>query len=164
MISSRRAFSHEPRFICRSGHCPRCDGNVGERAPGSCARYGFWSVLGAARADRKDAIHLSRQAVLLVSLRLGGRRLVLVRLRHPRRHRLGWRLWLAWLGAAKKKPRAARGSRVSLPALRLMQGSVFSSTDAICYAAKNGLPDRSQCTKRSCNSAKPTARFRPTCP
>src|SRR5262249_18721559 len=65
-------------------------------------------------ARRTGAIHPSRQAVLLVSLRLGGRRLVLVRLRHLCRRRLGRQLRLERLGRAATLPRRAGRTPVSL--------------------------------------------------
>src|SRR5262249_59479435 len=75
---------------------------------------------GAACTGRTGAIHLPRQAVLLVSLRMGGGRLVLVRLRHVHRCRLGRRLRLERLGRAATLPRRAGRAAVPLPARALI--------------------------------------------
>src|SRR6516162_11026165 len=75
---------------------------------------------GPACARRTGAIHLPRQAVLLVSLRMGGGWLVLVRLRHLYWCRLGRRLRLERLGRAATLPRRAGGAAVSLPARALI--------------------------------------------
>src|SRR5215472_17230864 len=82
--------------------CPRGAGCAGRDRDRSCAR-------------RTGAIHLPRQAVLLVSLRMGGRRLVLVRLWHLCRRRLGRHLWLERLGRAATLPR--RAGRTAIPLL-----------------------------------------------
>src|SRR6516225_4057073 len=66
-------------------------------------------------ARRTGAIHLPRQAVLLVPLRMGGRRLVLVRLWHLCRGRLGRHLWLERLDRAATLPR--RAGRTAIPLL-----------------------------------------------
>src|SRR6516225_11773715 len=66
-------------------------------------------------ARRTGAIHLPRQAVLLVPLRMGGRRLVLVRLWHLCRRRLGRHLWLERLDRAATLPR--RAGRTAIPLL-----------------------------------------------
>ena len=57
---------------------------------------------------------------MLVPVRLGRRRLVLVRLRHPRRHRLGRRVWLERLGGAAQLSGDAPAARRSLPALLIV--------------------------------------------
>jgi hypothetical protein len=49
-------------------------------------------------------------------------------------------------------------------ALRAWAATVRCHGRPIFHAATNGFVSRSQCTKRSCSSAKPTARFTPTCP
>src|SRR5262245_57386101 len=66
-------------------------------------------------ARRTGAIHLPRQAVLLVPLRMGGRRLVLVRLWYLCRRRLGRHLWLERLDRAATLPR--RAGRTAIPLL-----------------------------------------------
>src|SRR5262249_44619425 len=71
-------------------------------------RAGSW-------AGGAGAIHLPRQAVLLVPLRVGGRRLVLVRLWHLCRRRLGRHLRLERLGRAATLPR--RAGRTAIPLL-----------------------------------------------
>src|SRR5215472_2654534 len=82
--------------------CPRGAGCAERDRDRSCAR-------------RTGAIHLPRQAVLLVSLRMGGRRLVLVRFWHLCRRRLGRHLWLERLGRAATLPR--RAGRTAIPLL-----------------------------------------------
>src|SRR5262249_56634593 len=105
----------------RAAACERCPAGRGVAVRACPCGAGCAECdRGPACARRTGAIHLPRQAVLLVSLRMGGGRLVLVRLWHLYRCRPGRRLRLERLGRAATLPRRAGGAAVSLPARALI--------------------------------------------
>src|SRR5262249_56214836 len=90
-LASEATFAHSARTggsRAKGGvaSCGRCRLERGRGLGGrACRRSGGCTARNRDRfcTRRTGAIHLSRQAVLLVSLRFGGRRLGLVRLWHP---------------------------------------------------------------------------------
>src|SRR5262245_59272309 len=118
----KATFAHTARTGGARGQvgvasCDRCRRGRGRGLGGrACRRGAGCTARNRDRfcARRTGAIHPSRQAVLLVSLRLGGRRLVLVGLWHLSRRRLGRQLRLERLGRAATLPRRAGRTPVSL--------------------------------------------------
>ena len=117
---SRAQVGVAPCDRCRIGRGRALGGRACRRGAGCTARNRDRLC-----ARRTGAIHLSRQAVLLVPLRLGGRRLVLVRLWHLCRRRLGRQLRLERLGRAATLPR--RAGRTPVPLLAGALSAVVAS-------------------------------------